>query len=95
MITTNQKAHLLIKNKEVFKANNIFSIWHGNNYIVYSYGFHFPMYVYNSIENKWYENKDKYSVSTSKQQNQCRIYDENIQYIKLNTQELQNLIAKG
>jgi hypothetical protein len=39
-----------------------------NSYIVYSYGYHFPMFIY--INNKWFENSDKYSRTTSKQQAQ-------------------------
>ena len=39
-------------------------------YVVYSYGFHFPMFVY--AEGVWFENGDKYSVSTSRHVSQCR-----------------------
>ena len=48
------------------KASNMF--FEGD--IIYSYGYHFPMYV--KHKNTWYENSDKYSVSTSKQQTQSR-----------------------
>lgn len=37
-------------------------------YVVYSYGHHFPMYIYDSDVDQWFANKDKYSSSTTRQQ---------------------------
>jgi hypothetical protein len=37
-------------------------------YTVYSYGEHFPMFIH--INGHWFENEDKYSVSTSKHRSQ-------------------------
>jgi hypothetical protein len=41
-------------------------------YVVFSYGPHFPMYVYDYQMQEWYGNKDRYSVTTSKHQTQAR-----------------------
>lgn len=41
-------------------------------YVVYSYGYHFPMYIYDRQAGIWVGSKDKYSSSTSKHQSQCR-----------------------
>ena len=70
--TSNQKCSELATNLIEFKANNIISEYIKNDklYVIYSYGYHFPMYV--KYKNTWYENSDKYSVTTSKQQNQSR-----------------------
>ena len=70
--TSNQNCSELGANLIEFKANNIFSdyIKYDKLYVIYSYGYHFPMYV--KYKNTWYENSDKYSVSTSKQQTQTR-----------------------
>lgn len=38
-------------------------------YTVYSYGYHFPMYM--ELAGVWYRNTDKYSVTTSKHQGQA------------------------
>ena len=58
-------------------------------YTVYSYGYHFPMYVFKDLT--WYENSDKYSVSTSKQQTQMR--PNSVTEFKLkNTEQLKRLI---
>ena len=89
--TSNNKCSELVNNKIEFKANNIFSehIKKDKLYIVYSYGFHFPMYI--KYKNTWFENSDKYSVTTSKQQNQAR---PNAKTKLLNTNEMKQLIYK-
>ena len=89
--TSNFKCSELVNNKVVFKANNIFSehIKKDKLYIVYSYGHHFPMYI--KYKNTWYENSDKYSVSTSKQQNQAR---PNAKTKLLSTNKMKELIYK-
>ena len=87
--TTNNRCSELVNNKIEFKASNIFSehIKKDKLYIVYSYGFHFPMYV--KYKNTWFENSDKYSVSTSKQQSQAR---PNSKTKSMNTKQLKDLI---
>ena len=89
--TSNIKCSEYVNNKIEFKANNIFSehIKKDKLYIVYSYGHHFPMYI--KYKNTWYENSDKYSVSTSKQQNQAR---PNAKTKLLSTNKMKELIYK-
>ena len=70
--TSNKNAHFYIKDKKEFKGNHTFAVNDGILYIIYSYGRHFPMYVYNRLTNVWLANKDKYSRTTSKHQSQLR-----------------------
>ena len=79
--------------KDEFRGSNTFAEWHEGKYVVYSYGRHFPMYVYKASTQTWYENKDKYSVSTSKQQTQLRpnLFIKNAFHMK-NTNELNKII---
>lgn len=42
------------------------------SFAVFSYGRHFPMYVYDYATQRWYGNKDKYSRTTSKHQTLMR-----------------------
>jgi hypothetical protein len=85
---TNKDARDYIQTLSEFKGSNIFSMKHYNGtYAVYSYGSHFPMFVFKG--NKWYENSDKYSMSTSKQQNQCR---PDLNCIKKTTEEMKELL---
>ena len=41
-------------------------------YVVYSYGEHFPIYVYDHQCEMWFGNDDKYSPTTSKHQTMAR-----------------------
>lgn len=73
--SSNKNIRKHIDDKEVVRGNNIFAEYtprNSNLYVVYSYGYHFPMYVYDTQVNKWFANSDRYSVSTSKQQSQAR-----------------------
>ena len=88
---SNKNCAEFVENKVPFQANNIFTNdYNEKMYIVYSYGYHFPMYVCDIANgNIWYENSDKYSVSTSKQQTQARP-SYNMQYKR--THELLEII---
>ena len=37
-------------------------------YVVYSYGTHFPMYIWDEVTHRWYGNSDKYSRTTTRHQ---------------------------
>jgi|SRR6187399_931186 len=71
----------LVNGRRLFKGSNIYSEWlseaDGSNerYVVYSYGSHFPMYVYDSTTGRWYGNSERYSPSTSRHQSSCRPYE--------------------
>lgn len=41
-------------------------------YVIYSYGQHFPMYVWDETSGEWLGNKDKYSRTTSSHQSKYR-----------------------
>jgi hypothetical protein len=60
-----------IRNLEEFELRryehtSIFSVKGTKTYTVYSYGTHYPMYVYDKTVDRWYGNSDKYSRTTSK-----------------------------
>lgn len=81
-------------------GSSIFGFWHDfenyelrNIYAVYSYGQHFPMYVYDKSIGKWFGNYDKYSRSTSKHQAQARPNGVEIEWT--NTINLKNIIHSG
>ena len=60
----NKQASTYVARRSLFKGSNLFSEMCGNAYVVYSYGYHFPLIVH--VGGKWYENSDKYSQSTSR-----------------------------
>jgi len=59
----NSDASALVLKREEFKINTMYAKWINGRYVVYSYGEHYPMFVWrNGI---WYENRDKYSQTTT------------------------------
>ena len=81
--TAKNRARNIVENRCEFNGSNTFGRIYTNKYneeiyVVFSYGYHFPMFAY--MDGCWFENSDKYSVSTSKQQTQlrpCNFKDEN------------------
>jgi len=71
MKTANTNARQYVDKLEIFEGSNTFSVDEYDLYIVYSYGHHFPMYIYDKQDKLWIGNKDKYSRTTSKHQSQC------------------------
>ena len=86
----NKNARRYVQNLELFKGSNLFSETRGEYYVVYSYGHHYPMLVHNKKTDQWYRNKDRYSVSTSKQIGQCAPYD--VAFIDASTEELKTML---
>lgn len=77
MRTTNAKSRQFVQEKEAFEANNLRGVSLPSVYVVYSYKW-YPLFAYSYITRKWYENKDRYSVSTSKQRTQCHPHAETV-----------------
>lgn len=82
--TSNTKCRALVQQRTPFVANNLFATALPANpnlnlperYVVYSYGTHFPLFVWQALDvgsglGIWYENQDRYSVSTSKHKSQA------------------------
>jgi len=59
-------------------------------YVVYSYGEHYPMFVY--INGHWFENEDKYSPTTSKHKSQSHPHTSTF---PLSTRWMQVLAEQG
>jgi hypothetical protein len=83
-----------IQRREMFKTNSgsVYPRREGNLYVVYSYGTHFPMWVYDDEIDQWFGNADKYSRTTSKHQSQTRPY---VDMTMCDTHTLRQIIAWG
>jgi len=88
MRTANNTARDLVLNRVPFKGNNTDAKYENGSYVVSSYNW-YPIFVYK--DGQWFENKDKYSVSTSKQTSQLRPYREDI--IMVGTDTLRKIIS--
>lgn len=89
--TSNAKSDKYTKNQKEFKGSNLFAVWKGPYYVVYSFGYHFPLYVYNSKNEKWYENINNYSRTTEKHRFQSRPTHDTI---KMDTVQLHYMIQE-
>lgn len=79
---SNSEVRRFIEYRDTFETNNktMFGEWrrveNGDSpkdvYAVYSYGYHFPMYIYDDQAGVWIGNKDKYSRTTTTHQNKAR-----------------------
>ena len=88
MRIANKNASNYIRNRLTFTGSNLFGKSIKNGYVVYSYGYHYPLFVYSWKAKKWYGNSDKYSISTSKHKSQCGIHD----HVSKGTAKLQEII---
>jgi hypothetical protein len=70
--TSNKNAGALVDRLEPFRGNHTFATNEGHKYVVYSYGYHWILYIYDRDTCIWYENEDKYSATTSKHRSQLR-----------------------
>lgn len=101
---SNSDARRFIEYRDEFETNNktMFGMWHTTHdqgeqidkvYAVYSYGFHFPMYVYDSQAGVWVGNKDKYSRTTSSHQTKARPQAPITQWF--DTETCQRVVQRG
>ena len=67
-MATLKQAVELRKNNSMFTASNVFAINYPvtGYYAVFSYGLHWPLFIYDYKKGQWYGNSDKYSRTTSK-----------------------------
>jgi len=92
----NAKCRLYVERCEPFRGSNLYGIYSLMDadhevYTVFSYGDHYPMFIY--TEGLWFENEDSYSRTTSKQKNQARPMGANT--ILLSTRWMQRLANNG
>lgn len=66
--TTNQGARKCVQARQPFRNSNgqLYGAWHNDStYVVYSYGPHWPLFIYDRDADCWYGNEDKVSRTTS------------------------------
>ena len=88
----NKNCRSLVEDRKEFNGSNLYARKIGKLYVVYSYGEHYPMFLFR--KGWWYENKDGFSRSTGKHHSQARPhYSRNISRT-LTTKDLQNIIRR-
>lgn len=69
--TTIRNSRRCVINRTPFYAGKetLYGCWVApDRYVVYSYGDHFPIYIWDDTHRQWYGNRDKYSRTTSRHQ---------------------------
>lgn len=77
---SNPKAREFVQLKAPFRGSNLYADNARNSYVVYSYGEHHPLYVYNFTTRQWYANTDKVSKTTCRHASQTNPHDPNMLY---------------
>lgn len=86
--TSNKRGRELVQNKIPFKGNNTHANYVKDVYVVYSYNW-YPIFVFK--DGQWFENENRYSVSTAKQMSQLRPYNQG-DIIKTSKSKLEDII---
>lgn len=76
MKIANRIARVFVRELVPFTGNNLYAENRRQLYVVFSYGEHWPLWVYDRTKDRWYENSDKYSSTTSKHKSQTRPIDD-------------------
>jgi hypothetical protein len=95
-----------VESRTPFEGSNMYANWqaysvnteseYSSNYVVYSYGSHFPMYVYCEVTDQWFGNNGRYSRTTSRHQTQARPHNTNGKpIIWLTTEQLIDITNHG
>lgn len=95
----NSKCRPYVEQHIPFEGSNLWGTWQDSTiiestdkqYVVYSYGHHFPIYIF--AGGQWFANEDKYSQSTSRHQSQARPYSVEMHW--LNTSSMKRLATIG
>lgn len=93
---SNTQAKSYVDRREVFETTNktMYALQKPESrYAVYSYGSHFPMYVYDAVAGQWFGNADTYSRTTSRHQSHARPSTDDIMW--LNTDQMRHLAKYG
>ena len=91
----NNNCRQYIESLTEFKGSNLFSESNTKYYVVYSYGYHFPILLYVRAGATWFINNDKYSRHTSKHQSQTYPhYGKKVNTDKAELQKIINLLNR-
>lgn len=88
MKVSNSNARSAVQKKLSFTGNNTFGEYLSGAYVVFSYGYHWPMFAY--IDGTWFENDGRYSRTTSKHRSQLHPLEDTE---KVSTEELLELVG--
>lgn len=75
----NRDARRSVNRRQEFQGSNLWAQYQGHLgveellYVVYSYGTHFPLLVFDAGSRQWFNNVDRYSNTTARHRSNCGI----------------------
>ena len=90
--TTNKTARPYVQKQTPFQGSNVFGEFMNDMYTVYSYGYHFPLFIYDKQHDRWLENDDSYSQTTTRHKSLLRPTPNTI---KCTIEQMQAVIRAG
>lgn len=93
MRTSNKDCRNLVDARIPFKAHQMYAENVGALYVVFSYGAHWPMWVFDRVGHEWIGTDSKYSSSTSRQQSQSRPSDFPLEGKRFHVEHLKEMVA--
>ena len=93
---TVQTCRSYVERRVPFHTSNkqLFGYWTPSGvYAVFSYGQHWPLFVYEPTTHNWFANEDKYGTTTSKHYSKAHPF--NTKPIHLSCAAMQQLVAGG
>lgn len=94
----NGKAREHVEQLKPFRGSNLWGEWSSSDgetrrYVVFSYRYTFPLYVYDELADQWYENHTQFSSTTSRHRSQCR--PTGVETIKLSVGDMEIVARHG
>lgn len=92
--TTTRNCRQYVQAALPFTAANIYATHHPVTclYVVYSYGYHFPLFIYDHNSDTWLENSDGYSATTSRHRSKAHPHCDTV---KVNTEQMNQVLNAG
>lgn len=91
----NARAH--VEQLKPFRGSNLWGEWIERDdvrrYVVYSYRYTFPLFVYDPLAEQWYENHTQFSNTTTRHRSQCRPHG--VETIKLCVADMEIVARQG
>lgn len=91
----NRDARGYVERRDAFKGSNLFAERRNDGaiYVVYSFGTHHPLFVYDGVAEQWYENMTYASRTTQKHRTQTR--PQGVDIIPLHLSDMMYVVRHG
>ena len=90
--TTNYNCRSYVRQCQPFVASHLWGEWSNGRYMVFSYGQHWPLFVYEQVTNTWYGNQNKYSPTTSRHYSQAHPL---VEMVMLSVDDMKAVVRGG